>query len=195
MNWLAHLLLSEPTAAFRIGNMLPDMLRLSDLNAMPLEFQGGIARHRAIDAYTDSHPVVRRSIERIRPPFRRWGGVVVDVFYDHFLARDWALYADVPLEDFAQQIYADFDLCREYLPPKLWPQLQQMKHDDWLCSYREIDGIETALRRMEFRLRKPFALHQATRELENNYDELADDFREFFPQLAKHTQTRMNYER
>ena len=186
MNWLAHLLLSEPIPAFRIGNMLPDMLRLSDLNAMPTEFQGGIARHRAIDAYTDSHPVVRRSIERIQPPFRRWGGVVVDVFYDHFLARDWPLYSRVPLNDFAQQIYADFDLCREHLPPELWARLQQMKHDDWLCSYREIDGIETALRRIEFRLRKPFALHQATRELERNYNELADDFREFFPQLAAH---------
>ncbi|HVF84396.1 MAG TPA: ACP phosphodiesterase [Abditibacteriaceae bacterium] len=187
MNWLAHLLLSEPTPAFRIGNMLPDMLRLSDLNAMPTEFQCGIARHRAIDAFTDSHPVVRRSIERIQPPFRRWGGVLVDVFYDHFLARDWPLYSLVPLDDFAQQIYRDFDLCREHLPPQLRAQFQQMKYDDWLCSYREIDGIETALRRIEGRLRKPFALHQATRELENNYDELADDFREFFPQLAAQT--------
>ena len=186
MNWLAHLLLSEPTAAFRIGNMLPDMLRLSDLNAMPQEFQGGIARHRAIDSFTDAHPVVRRSIERIQPPFRRWGGVLVDVFYDHFLARDWPLYADVPLDDFAQEIYRDFDLCREHLPAELWARLQQMKRDNWLCSYREIDGIETALRRIEFRLRKPFALHEATRELEAHYHELADDFREFFPQLAAH---------
>lgn len=187
MNWLAHLLLSEPTPAFRIGNMLPDMLRLSDLNAMPQEFQGGIARHRAIDAYTDAHPVVRRSIERIQPPFRRWGGVVVDVFYDHFLARDWPLYSDISLNDFAQQTYRDFDLCREHLPPELWARLQQMKQDDWLCSYREINGIETALRRIEERLRKPFALHQATRELENSYDELRNDFREFFPQLVAQT--------
>jgi hypothetical protein len=89
MNWLAHLFLSDPEPACRIGNLLPDFLSANVLAGLPAAFQRGIAQHRRIDAYTDAHPVFRRSVQRFAPPFRRYGGVLVDIFYDHFLARDW----------------------------------------------------------------------------------------------------------
>src|SRR5262245_27969290 len=100
MNWLAHLLLSEPTSAFRIGSLLPDFVRPPLLAGLPIDFQRGIECHRRIDAFTDAHPIVRRSVGRFVPPYRRFAGILVDVFYDHFLARDWTAHASIPLTDF-----------------------------------------------------------------------------------------------
>ncbi len=93
MNWLAHLFLSEPTPAFRIGSLLPDILPSRELQHLGREFQRGIERHRQIDAFTDSHAIVRRSILLLGPGFRRFGGILVDMFYDHFLASDWSRYS------------------------------------------------------------------------------------------------------
>ena len=89
MNWLAHLHLSEPTSAFRLGNVLPDLVPARDLANLPEAFQRGIKCHHRIDAFTDAHPKFRQSVARLSPRFRRFGGIIVDVFYDHFLAVNW----------------------------------------------------------------------------------------------------------
>src|SRR5215208_1187298 len=98
MNWLAHLLLSEPTPHFRIGNLLPDLLNHRELQAVHSRFKSGIDCHRLIDRFTDSHPVVRRSRERFGPTYRRFSGILVDIFYDHFLAQTWSSYSEISLE-------------------------------------------------------------------------------------------------
>jgi acyl carrier protein phosphodiesterase len=183
MNWLAHFYLSKPDSAFRIGNVLPDMLRLPELEALPVIYQEGIARHRAIDSFTDSHPVVRRSIARFSPRFRRFGGVFTDVFYDHFLVRDWDLYNDIPLNEYIEQIYASFEPHRQQIPPRAFMVLEAMKKSDWIGHYGEIEGIEYALKRMEKRLKRPFGLGEGIIELQNHYEEFHADFREFFPEL------------
>src|SRR3954463_9153752 len=109
MNWLAHLFLSQPDPAFRVGNLLPDLLPISALSDLAPEILRGVRQHRRIDAFTDTHPVVRRSINRLNPPLRRFGGIVVDVFYDHFLSRDWERYSKVPLSNFIGEIYVAFE--------------------------------------------------------------------------------------
>src|SRR4026208_598678 len=109
MNWLAHLYLSEPTPAFRIGNLLPDLVPASELVDLPGDFRRGVEQHRRIDAFTDSHPIVRRSMNRVSPPFRRFAGVLVDVFYDHILAREWNSFSSGPLSEFAQEVYSSFE--------------------------------------------------------------------------------------
>jgi acyl carrier protein phosphodiesterase len=186
MNWLAHLYLSEPTAVFRLGNLLPDLVSASALAAMPSEFQPGIQCHRRIDAYTDSHPIFRRSIQRIDPPFRRYGGVLVDVFYDHILAREWNSRAAQPLPEFATEVYRSFDAHWLTIPAEARARLQAMCATDWLCSYREIEGITLALTRIGGRLRRPVDLGAAVPSLERDYAGLRDDFAEFFPQLVAH---------
>src|SRR6187549_3746662 len=123
MNWLAHLLLSEPAAPFRIGNLLPDLVPMARLTGVPAAFQRGITCHRRIDAYTDSHEVFRRSVARFPAPYRRFGPVIADVFYDYVLASDWARHSDRSLEDFTGEIYASFDNYRVYLPPEAWNKL------------------------------------------------------------------------
>jgi len=84
MNWLSHLYLSEPNPAFRIGNLLPDLAPMSALSDLPSEFLRGIKQHRRIDAFTDSHAIFRRSISRVGPEFRRYGGILVDIFLRSF---------------------------------------------------------------------------------------------------------------
>jgi acyl carrier protein phosphodiesterase len=190
MNWLAHLLLSEPTPAFRIGNLLPDILPSRELESLGREFQRGIRRHRQIDAFTDSHAIVRRSIVLLGPAYRRFGGILTDMFYDHFLACDWHRYSESTLKDFSSTIYSSFDSLRQDLPPTASIRLQQIKAADLLCSYREIDGIRCALDRIGARLRRPVALGESIAELELHYEALHADFTEFFTDLRDYVAER-----
>lgn len=186
MNWLAHLYLSEPDAAFRVGNLLPDWLPPRELVGLPEEFQRGIARHRRIDAFTDRHPIVRRSIARFEKPFRRYGAILTDVFYDHFLARDWCGHCQdtPPLTDFVHAFYDSVDPIRDRIPSQAWEVLEHMRAADWLCSYAEVEGIALTLRRMSHRLRFPFDLAASVPVLEEQYAGFREDFEAFFPQVA-----------
>jgi len=183
MNWLAHLLLSEPTPAFRLGGILPDLVSTSLLADLPPEIQRGIQRHRQIDAYTDSHPIFLRSVRRFQPPFRRFGGILIDVFYDHFLSRDWQSFSDTLLPEFASEFYASFEGLRAEIPPDAYARLQQMQAGDWLCSYVDVAGVAEALKRISSRLRRPFDLVPSISVLEHDYDSLHTDFAAFFPEL------------
>jgi acyl carrier protein phosphodiesterase len=183
MNWLAHLLLAEPTPEFRLGTILPDLVSAQLLNGMPPEFQRGIQQRRRIDAYTDSHPIFRRSVQRLDPPFRRFGGILIDVFYDHFLSHDWQSFSGTPLPEFAAEFYASFERHRADIPPDAYARLQQMQAGDWLCSYRELSGVTDALRRISSRLRRPFDLAPSVSILERHHDSLHTDFTTFFPDL------------
>jgi acyl carrier protein phosphodiesterase len=185
MNWLAHLYLSEPTAAFRIGSILPDFAAPAALASMPAEYQGGIERHRIVDAFSDSHPALRRSVGRFAPPFRRFGGILADVFHDHFLSRDWARFSDQPLADFAEEVYAAIEARWDDLPPDSHPRLGSMRMANWLCLYGDLDGIARVLERMGTRLRRPFDLGAATAVLERDYEGFRADFEELFPAVRE----------
>lgn len=186
MNWLAHLYLSEPTAPFRIGNLLPDIVGPNVLAGLPAEFQRGIVQHRRIDAFADAHPVFRRSVQRFEPPLRRFGGIIVDLAYDHFLTRDWAVHSATPLPDFTREVYAGLGEVAGHLPPEISTRLQYMRTEDWLGSYRDLDGLAIALGRVARRLKRPVDLAAAVPLIERDYAGFQADFREFFPQLKAH---------
>lgn len=186
MNWLAHLFLSPADPACRIGNLLPDMLPVHSLADLPAAFQGGIALHRRIDAFTDRHPVVRQSIQRLQPARRRFGGILCDMFYDHFLARDWAAYSPEPLEEFAAGVYGSFAQFSDVLPAEISIRLERMRDGDLLGSYQNVSGIAAALERISARLRRPVDLAASIADLEQHYELLHSDFRAFFPELQSH---------
>jgi acyl carrier protein phosphodiesterase len=193
MNWLAHLLLSEPEVEFRLGNLLADVVKGKARAALPPGVRRGIACHQAIDAFTDSHPVVHRSKRRIGEEHGRFAGILVDIFYDHFLARDWPRYAGGALDDFTAEVYASFHAyAAEALPEEARELLTRLSEGDLLGSYRRVAGIEAALdrlsRRLEVRLGRPFALGRAVAELEAQYKEFGRDFAEFFPELRAHVE-------
>lgn len=194
MNWLAHAFLSKPEVEFRLGNLLADLVRGPDRATMPAGFQEGMRLHQAIDAFTDSHPVVHRSRARIGGGYRHVTGILVDVFYDHFLALDWGRYSPEPLEAFTARLYAEVRAHPVPLPAEAQAAIDRMVCEDRLGSYRAIGGIEATLRRVSARLAartgKEFALERAVAELLGNYDELGCDFAEFFPLLRADVEQR-----
>ncbi|HEX4262730.1 MAG TPA: ACP phosphodiesterase [Verrucomicrobiae bacterium] len=190
MNWLAHLYLSEPNPAFRIGNILPDLVPPSALAGLPEDYLRGARQHRQIDAFTDKHPVVRRSIQRLDPSFRKFGGIIVDVFYDHFLAREWHRFSAVPLQTFADEVYLSFESLRGEIPPEAYPPLAHMKRENWLHLYHSVAGITNTLGRIGRRFRKIVPLEQAASVLRDQPDSLYADFIEFFPELEAHVRVK-----
>ena len=186
MNWLAHLFLSEPNPAFRIGNLLPDLVPAPALAGLPADFLRGVRQHRQIDLYTDRHDIVRRSIGRVPGKFRRFGGILVDIFYDHFLSRDWANYHATPLPAFADEIYSSFAHHRAEIPAEAYIHLERIRSGNFLCSYREMGDLSQVLRRIGLRLRRPVALGEAVSVLENDYAGFRSDFDAFFPELISH---------
>lgn len=187
VNWLAHLFLSDPTPEFQIGGLLPDVAPAATLAGLADGFLSGIQRHREIDAFTDSHPVFLRSKARFTPPLRRFAGILVDVIYDHFLARDWHRYSPQPLPEFADEFYATLVAHRAQIPEAAFERLEPMKADNWLCSYAETEGVATALRRISARLSRPFDMSPGAVVLVENYGAFESDFAEFFPEVRNLT--------
>lgn len=185
MNWLAHLYLSEPTAEYRLGNLLPDFARPSEFGPLPPEIMAGVECHGMIDSFTDSHPVFRRSVNRIPAPHRRFGGIIIDVFYDHLLTANWPNFSPVPLQEFVSAFYQALPQFDAILSPEISLRFRQMREADILNSYQTLDGVETALARIARRLQKKFPLELAVAGLRSNYDSLRSDFDSFFPELRE----------
>lgn len=187
MNWLAHVFLSEDNVDFQLGNLLADVVRGPELLAMSPEFQRGAQRHKAIDSFTDAHPVVRRSRIRLGPEHRRFSGVLMDVFYDYFLATHWATYASGSLEEFTTAFYSHAQDSELVLPGQAQIMVDRIVRHDLLGQYRNVRGVEESLRRLSFRLsarwQRNFALEQSVPVLIANERALAEDFAEFFPEL------------
>lgn len=190
MNWLAHVFLSEPNVEFRLGNLLADVVKGEQRSGMSADFLRGVRRHQAIDSFTDSHPVVRRSRARIGTEQRRYSGILVDVFYDYFLATHWDEYSSVSLEAYIADFYADVQACPIELPEQAQMVVGRMVTHDLLGSYRHIAGVERSLRQLSMRLaarwRRQFALEHGVADLLAQHDDFAADFAEFFPALQAH---------
>ena len=189
MNWLAHLYLSESNAQFRVGNLLPDLASAAQLASLPETYQKGIRCHRQIDRFTDSHPRVRSCVRRFPPPHRRFGGVLTDVYFDHFLARDWADYSTVSLPDFICEIYRDIETCSSVIPAEANRPLQRMREENWLGSYQRIEGVTDILGRIGRRLRRPLDLTDSLPVFQKHETAFLDDFQAFFPELLAHVRS------
>lgn len=193
MNWLAHVFLSKPDIEFRLGNLLADLVKGRERASMTAAFLDGVRQHQAIDAFTDSHPIVHCSRARIGGNYRHVTGILVDVFYDHFLAIDWDRYSAELLEVFTARLYGEIRAHPISLPAEAQAAIDRMLSEDRLGSYRQLDGIEASLRRVSARLSartgKEFGLERAVSELRANFDGLRSDFAEFFPLLQSHVET------
>ena len=186
MNWLAHLYLSGLDPRFRVGNVLPDLASARQLSGLPEPYQLGIRCHRQIDIFTDAHPRVKRCVARFPKPFRRYGGILTDVYFDYFLARDWGRYSAVPLRGFIDEFYRDLDICLPEIPAEGARAFHRMREQDWLGSYRELSGIVDILKRISGRLRRPFDLSGSVTFFAEHESAFQDDFQAFFPELMTH---------
>ncbi|HJW02683.1 MAG TPA: ACP phosphodiesterase [Azospira sp.] len=189
MNFLAHAYLAGPEASDRLGGLLGDFVKgpLAGLLAtgLPEAVVAGVELHRRIDSFADAHPAFQRSRARLSGARRRYGGIVADMAYDHFLARFWGelIVSEElgSLEEFAAGTYALLADNGELLPPRLAAILPAMTADNWLVSYRELASVSYALDRMAQRLSRPNGLFGAGAELAREYAGFESDFRAFLP--------------
>lgn len=190
MNWLAHLYFAEPTPPSRLGNLLPDLAPPDVLRALPAAYQDGITLHRRIDAFTDAHPAFRRSVERVAPPFRRYGPIVVDIVYDHFLSRRWPNVSRQGLADFIEDVYRDLAAPHPRLTPIAERRLAAIVDYDLLSTYQTLEGLRRSLDGVGSRLRRPVPLGSVLDRLASDFDPLEDDFAELFADLCIELQSR-----
>lgn len=183
MNYLAHLYLADEEPESLIGSLLGDFVKGPIDQALPQGLRRGILIHRKVDVYTDAHPVFQRSRQRVRPQFRRYAGILVDIYYDHFLARDWSRYSSRSLRDFSRLVYRILEAHYQDLPAPMQRMVTGMIAHDLLVSYRELEGIGRALQRIEGRLKRESRLGEGVQDLRLNYVALHRDFQAFFPQL------------
>lgn len=190
MNFLAHFLLSADDDDLRLGNLLGDVVKgrveRYDHPGVTERIRTGIRLHRAIDSFADGHAVVRRSKQRIATRYGRLSGVIVDVYYDHVLAREWPAYGAGSLDQFASDVYRTLRVNLSRLPPDVHPLVHAMTLGDWLGGYADIDNIAWTLRSMARRARVAADIGTAAEELARDYDAVAADFAAFFPELRAH---------
>ena len=179
MNFLAHALLAADTPALIVGGVVGDWIKGTLPGTLPDDLAQGVALHRAIDHFAESHPAFNRSRSRVSPQRRRYAGVLVDVFYDHLLARDWADIHPQPLQAYCQTVYGLIRDRLDDLPDSAHPALTLMAQQDWLTSYAHIEGIADVLARMSRRARQPNPLLHGEQEFLADADGFAGDFREW----------------
>lgn len=169
-----------------LGNFMGDFVKgKSYLQHYDAEIIKGIVLHRSIDEFTDNHPVVTKTKNRLRLKYRHYSGVIADVFYDHFLAANWLQFHPLPLEVFAQQAYQTIVSAQPILPAKLNRMMPYMIDGNWLVSYSKIAGIHRALSGMASRTPYHSKMEEAVHDLQDQYDDFKKEFMEFFPDAEK----------
>jgi len=184
MNHLAHLFLADDDVDSILGNLAGDFVR-GRIEKQAEHLRDGIARHRRVDAFTDSHASVLSSKRRIATQFGHYAPVIVDLFYDHLLAGSFQEFSGETLPAFARRMYAILMANHDRMPEVMKFVTARMAADDWLTSYASLDGIAFALSRLSRRLTRPCALEESVPMLRAHYSDFDREFRRFFPDVMK----------
>lgn len=190
MNYLAHLYLSKDNEDILIGNFIADAVKGRKFNDYPTGIRAGIILHRHIDSYTDTHPIVKRSMRRLHERYRHYNGVIIDIIYDHYLAKNWSNYSTISLENYASNTYKFLAQKREIFPERMLPVLNHMTNHNWLVTYKSISGIERVLKGMNTRTKGISRMDLAIEDLLEHYNDFENDFTEFFSELESYTKTK-----
>lgn len=190
MNFLAHLFLSGDASELLVGNLMGDFVKGRLNGRFPPGIERGILLHREIDSFTGQNRHFLRSKRRLDQSFGHYRGVLVDLFYDHFLAAHWEDYADVPFPLFISDAWRVLCEHRELLPARL-QRVMPFMFRDWLPSYDHIEGIAAVLQRISrFRLKRANRFGEGAEALSRDYEGLYGDFQKFFPELLAFSEAR-----
>ena len=169
MNFLAHIYLSFNQPEITLGNFFADHIRGNKYKHFPEMIQKGILLHRAIDTFTDSHPIAKKSSKRLHKNYSHYSRVIVDIFYDHFLAKNWENYSEISLEQFAENFYTLLEENYEILPLGPKRMMPYMLADNWLVNYANLEGISRVLNGMNRRTQNKSRMNLAILDLEEHY--------------------------
>lgn len=185
MNFLAHALLAGEAPALVVGGVVGDWIKGPLPAGLPEDLARGVALHRAIDAFAETHPAFRASRARVSAARRRYAGVLVDIFYDHVLARDWPQYRQDPLGGYCATVYRQIAAQLHHLPEGSHHALDLMAREDWLQSYAGVEGIADVLARMARRARQPNPLAGGEAEFLAAAEGFEHDFRNWLPDAQR----------
>jgi acyl carrier protein phosphodiesterase len=191
MNFLAHIYLSGENDLIKIGNFMADGIRGKQFEHFPDDVQKGIILHRFIDTYTDSHVVFRQSTKRLHEKYHHYAGVIVDIIYDHFLAKNWTKYSDEKLEEFINRFYNSLHHNYSILTEKTQSLMPYMIERNWLLSYQTVEGIHQILTQMDRRSKNISKMQFASVELIEFYNEFEHEFTIFFEDIQKQTKQKL----
>lgn len=183
MNFLAHIYLSGGDDLVTIGNFMADGIKGKKYLKYQEGIQKGILIHRWIDSYTDSHPITKLSTKRLHAKYGHYSGVIVDILYDHFLAKNWHQYHEQPLEAYVNEFYKLLKDNHDLLTARIQKMMIPMMEQNWLLSYATLEGIETVLYNMNIRIKKRVPMDEAIQDLKEHYVAFEKEFTAFFKEL------------
>ncbi|WP_396143471.1 ACP phosphodiesterase [Flavobacterium sp.] len=185
MNYLAHVYLSGANDLIKVGNFMADSVKGSQYLNYKKDLQIGILLHRHIDSYTDAHPIYRQSKHRLHEKYGHYSGVIMDILYDHFLAKNWGKYNAISLPDFSKNFYKILENNIDLLPEKTKKIVPYLVAQNWFESYASVTGIEKILLQMDYKTHHRVAMQEAVVELKNYYKEFENEFTLFFEELKE----------
>lgn len=183
LNFLAHIYLSFDDPEITLGNFFADHIRGNKFKHFPERIQKGIMLHREIDTFTDAHPIAKQSSKRLHKNYSHYSRVIVDIYYDHFLAKNWSSYSKTPLDVFISDFYNLLQDNYQILPLTTQRMIPYMIADNWLLSYAELDGISKVLDGMNRRTNNKSRMNFAIMDLKEHYEAFEDEFMLFFKEL------------
>ena len=192
MNFLAHIHLSGENEFIKIGNFMADGVRGKQYENFPQEIQKGILLHRAIDTFTDAHPLFRQSTKKLHSRYHHYAGVIVDMYYDHFLAKNWSDYHPESLALYSEKFYQSLLENHSILTSKTQYLLPYMMEYNWLVNYQSVPGLEGILSQMDRRTKNQSLMRFATEELVAHYDEFEAEFLLFYKEVQLFSKNKLN---
>ena len=183
MNYLAHLFLSFEDKDIITGNFLGDLISNKAVKTYPAGIRKGVIIHRQIDSFTDEHPLVLKGVRRLYAKHHKYASVLIDIFYDYMLAKNWETYSTETQQEFADRIYAALLSNKEFMSERLQERVVGMTNANWLLNYQHTEGIAHAIGRVKKRVSRPDLLENSIESLLENFDEMDKEFNVFFPDM------------
>ena len=184
LNYLVHLYLSGTDSELQLGGLMGDFVKGPIAPETPAGIAQGLRLHRRIDTLAHSSDHTRRSRQRLGPRFRHGRGIIVDIFYDHFLASSWQDFSNLPLESYAAHVYQLLQERHAQLPPGLQEVARRMTVHNWLVSYRQQEVVGKALQRISGRLKRPLPLAEGLGDLQRHEALFRQDFQGFMTEAT-----------
>jgi acyl carrier protein phosphodiesterase len=193
MNFLAHIYLSGNNDLVKIGNFVGDWIKGNDYKKYPEDIQKWILMHRYIDSFTDNHPTIKKSKSRLNEKYHKYSGIIIDIFYDHFLANNWKNYSNILLNDFISDLHKSLLIHMHHFSIEIQEFIPRFMKYKWIESYPTLIGIEKVLQGMSKHTSLPDRTVEAIDILKSHYDSFQNEFYDYFPQLIDSVEKKFGF--
>jgi acyl carrier protein phosphodiesterase len=195
MNYLAHSVLSFNDEQLLVGNFIADHIKIRKADHLPEGIRKGITLHRKIDNFTDSHPLFIKSKRCFYEGFERYSGVLLDIYYDYVLAKNFDKYSELSLEQYISNFHVTLEKNRQHLPESSQRFLDYATQRNTFFEYSKLEGIELVLRHLSFRINHGIDLSLSLPLFVKNYEEIETDFFVFFEDLKAFAKSELSIDK